>query len=151
MPNLIKKLFRLFLPIILGSIVGLLIPFKNNYQSLNNPPLSPPSILFPIVWTILYLLMGISYYKFKENNENDAETSIIYYIQLFFNILWSVIFFGFQLRFLAIIWIIILDMLIIALIIKINKKDKIASYLLIPYLLWTLFATYLTIGVYILN
>ena len=92
--------------------------------------------------------MGISYYLYKKKPD---EKNNLYYIQLFVNLLWSIIFFVFKLRLLAVFWIILLDVLVYLLIQKFNKVNKISGYLNIPYLLWCLFATYLTIGIYILN
>ena len=150
MKGILKNIFYIFFPLLVGTIVGFAISGSIEYNMLNKPPLSPPSILFPIVWSILYLLMGISYYLFKRNN-NDNTISFIYYLQLFVNAMWSIIFFLWELRFLAIIWILLLDVLVILLIYLFFQKSKISSYLNIPYLIWLLFATYLTIGIYILN
>lgn len=149
--NKFLKYFYLFLPIVLGSLVGIIIGGSMDYGNLNKPLLSPPGFIFPVVWSILYLLMGISYYLYKKNGNTDFKTDILYYLQLFVNILWSVIFFTLKLRFLAIIWIILLLVLVILLIIRFHRSSKISAYLNIPYLLWILFATYLTIGVYVLN
>ena len=150
MNNKIKNFFRLFLPIIIGGIVGFLIKDYIDYEYINKPPLAPPKIFFPIAWSIIYLLMGISYYLFRKDHE-DTLTTIVYYIQLFINALWSIIFFIFKWRFFSILWIILLDIFVILLIYLFYKKKPISAYLNIPYLLWSLFATYLTIGIYILN
>ena len=150
MKGILKNIFYIFFPLLVGTIVGFAISGSIDYNTLTKPPLSPPSILFPIVWSILYLLMGISYYLFKKNN-NDNTISFIYYLQLFVNAMWSIIFFLWELRFLAIIWILLLDVLVILLIYLFFQKSKISSYLNIPYFLWCLFATYLTIGFYVLN
>ena len=93
MNNIIKNIFYLFLPIILGGLTGFIISDFIDYELLIKPPLSPPKILFPIAWSIIYILMGISYYLLKKNNKNTKIESIIYYIQLTINILWSIIFF----------------------------------------------------------
>ena len=150
MKEKIKLLFWIFFPLLIGGIVGLLISNSIDYQNLIQPPLAPPSILFPIAWTILYLLIGISYYLFRKSN-NNLKTISIYYLQLFFNALWSIIFFMWKMRFFSIIWILILVLLIIILIFQFYKDKKVAAYLLIPYLLWVIFATYLNIGIYMLN
>lgn len=151
MNNKIKNIFYLFLPVILGGIIGFIISDYIDYSTLIKPPLAPPKILFPIAWTIIYLLMGISYYLFKKNEENTKLESIIYYLQLIVNLLWSIIFFILKARLISSIWITILDILVIYLIYLFLKKLKVSAYLNIPYLLWILFATYLTIGIYILN
>lgn len=149
--NILKALFYLFLPIVLGSIVGFLISGDIDYVALKQPPLAPPKILFPIAWSIIYLLMGISYYLFKRDYPYDYYEGFIYYLQLFVNLFWSIIFFTLKWRLFAIIWIILLDILVIYMIYLFNKKRKISAYLNIPYLIWILFATYLTIGIYVLN
>ncbi len=141
----------IIIPVIVGGIVGLLISGSIDYNSLEKPFLSPPSIVFPIVWTILYILMGISYGILASKSLLDTDTKVIYFLQLFANALWSIIFFSFKLRFLAFIWIILLAILIIIMIEKFYKKNKIAGLLQLPYLLWTLFATYLNLFTYLLN
>ena len=145
-----KNFLRIFLPIILGSLVGFIINGFIDYPSLIKPPLAPPKIFFPIAWSIIYLLMGISYYLYRKDY-SDEKTIKVYYIQLIVNLLWSVIFFVFKFRLLSIAWIILLDLLVITLIKKYYDTKKISAYLNIPYLIWILFATYLTIGIYILN
>ena len=148
--SLLRKGFYLFLPVILGSLVGFIISGSIDYNELLKPPLSPPSWLFPVMWTIIYLLMGISYYIFKKEDDSMI-VSRIYYIQLFVNLFWSIIFFTLKLRLLAVIWIIILVGLVIWMIYLFSNKKRVSSYLNIPYLLWIIFATYLTIGIYVLN
>lgn len=150
MKNKIKSFIQIFLPIIIGSIIGFIIKDKIDYEYLIKPPLSPPKILFPIIWSIIYLLMGISYYILNKKDE-DSVTNIIYYSQLIVNSLWSIIFFLFKLRFISCIWIILLDILVITMLKSFYNKNKISFYLNIPYLIWILYATYLTIGIYILN
>ncbi len=145
------SLFYLFLPLAVGGIVSLLIMGNIDYSALVKPPFAPPSILFPIAWTIIYLLMGISFYLYKKDNKEFNIIDKVYYIGLTINALWSIIFFLLKMRLLAVIWIIILDIFVILLIWLFFKKKKISSYLNIPYLLWCLFATYLTIGIYFLN
>ena len=146
----VKNLFYLFFPIILGSLVGFIINGYIDYNSLSKPLGAPPSWLFPIMWSIIYLLMGISYYIYRKDDE-DIIVSIIYYIQLFINILWSFIFFVFKFRLFACIWIVILDVFVLFMIYLFWNKKRLSAYLNIPYMLWILFATYLTIGIYLLN
>ncbi len=148
--KLSRKLFYLFLPVVLGSLVGFIISGSINYNELVKPPLAPPSWLFPIMWTIIYLLMGISYYLLKQDNDNEV-LSRIYYVQLGVNLLWSIIFFVFEVRLLACIWIVLLDILVGLMIYWFYNTKKISGYLNILYMLWILFATYLTIGIYVLN
>lgn len=148
MKKFIKNAFYILLPIILGSLVGLIISNFMDYETLVKPPLAPPKIVFPIAWSVIYILMGIAYFLYRKKTD---EINKIYYVQLVVNLLWSIIFFVFKFRFIAIIWIVLLDVLIVLTMKEFNKHRKISSYLFIPYLLWCLFATYLTIGIFILN
>lgn len=141
----------ILIPVIIGGIVGILISNYIDYDSLIKPFLAPPNILFPIMWTILYILMGISYGILKSKNLLNSEIKWIYYLQLFVNAMWPIIFFIWKWRFLAFLWIILLDVLVIILIIKFYQKNKISGLLQIPYLLWTLFASYLNLSIYLLN
>ncbi len=122
----------------------------DTYTTLIKPPLAPPSILFPIVWTILFILMGISSYLIYESGD-DNESLKTYLIQLGINFVWPILFFVVKNMLLSLIWIILLDVIVIIMIKKFYKINKTAAYLQIPYLLWILFATYLNYGFYILN
>ena len=146
----VKNLFYLFFPIILGSLVGFIINGYIDYNSLAKPFLAPPSWIFPVMWSIIYLLMGISYYIYRKDDE-DTIVSIIYYIQLFVNLLWSIIFFVFKFRLFSCVWIVLLDVFVLFMIYLFWNKKRLSAYLNIPYMLWILFATYLTIGIYLLN
>ena len=141
----------ILIPVALGGIVGLLISGSINYNSLEQPPLSPPSFLFPIVWTILYTLMGISFGILKDKSLVDSKISSIYYFQLVVNLLWPIFFFILKWRLFSFFWIVLLVILVINMIIKFYNKDTLAGLLQIPYLLWLLFATYLNFFVYLLN
>lgn len=141
----------ILIPVIIGGLVGLLISNSIDYESLIQPPLAPPSIVFPIVWSILYILMGVSYGILESNSLVDSNINIIYYLQLFVNALWSIFFFVFKWRLFSFIWIILLAILVIIMIIKFYNKNKVAGLLQIPYLLWVLFASYLNLSIYLLN
>ena len=141
----------ILIPVIIGGIVGLIISKSIDYNSLQKPFLAPPSILFPIMWTILYILMGISYGILDSNNLIAAKQNIIYYLQLFVNALWSIFFFTLKWRLFSFIWIILLDLLVIIMIFSFYKKNKIAGLIQIPYLLGVLFASYLNLSIYLLN
>lgn len=151
MNSKLKNIFYLFFPILIGGLVGFIISGNIDYESLIKPPLAPPKILFPIIWSIIYLLMGISYFILKRRESNLYLESKVYYIQLFVNALWSIIFFLLKWRFVSVLWIILLDILVIYMIYIFYKKVKLSGYLNILYLVWILFATYLTVGIYILN
>ena len=148
--KILKNIFYLFFPLVVGSIVGLVINPYIDYNSLVKLPISPPSIVFPIAWAIIYILMGVSYFLYRRKDCID-KINIVYYLQLFVNAMWSIIFFVWKLRFFAIIWILLLLFLVIYLFILFLENNKVSSYLNIPYIIWLIFATYLTIGVYILN
>jgi len=141
----------ILIPLIVGAMVGFIISGFIDYNSLEKPFLSPPSIIFPIVWTILYTLMGISYGVLASKLLVDSKTNFIYYFQLFVNALWSIFFFVLKWRLFSFFWILLLLVLIVWMIIYFYKKHKLAGLLQIPYLLWTAFATYLNLGIYILN
>ena len=121
------------------------LDFNTNY--LVKPALFPPKILFPIVWSILYLLMTISLNITTRNNKLYK----IYSIQLILNSLWSPIFFGFKLYLLSAIILILLIISVIIMIYQMIMENKVAGYLQIPYLLWLLFALYLNLSIYLLN
>lgn len=142
----IKKYLPIFIPLILGTIIGLIIN-TDSYSTINKPILNPPSIVFPIVWSILYLIIGYSYYKSSRSNDINK----VYYIQLIINLTWSIIFFNFKLYFIAIIWIMVLIYFVIKMIKLFYKDNKLLGYINILYLIWLLFALYLTISVYLLN
>ena len=141
----------ILIPLVLGGIVGFIISGSTDYISLIQPEVAPPAILFPIVWTILYFLMGLSYGIITIYSDLDSDVKTIYYSQLIVNLIWPIIFFVMKNRLLALIWIILLLILIIIMIIKFYKKNKVASLIQIPYLLWTIFATYLNFSIYLLN
>ena len=142
MKHLIKDIL---IPVIMGGIIGLIISPFMNYQNLTKPPFSPSGIVFPIAWTILYIIMGYSFNKQNEQNKT------IYYTQLIVNGLWSIIFFIFKWYLLSSIWIILLIILVIIMIYKSYNENKLSGLINLPYLIWLLFALYLSIGVYLLN
>lgn len=146
--NKFKLFIDILIPVAIGGIVGFIINPYIDYNSLVQPPLSPPSIVFPIVWTILYVLMGISYYLLKNPSKKEK---IIYFVQLGVNALWSLFFFIGKFYLFSFIWIVLLDVLVIFMIGIFYHNNKASAYLQIPYLIWILFATYLNLGIYILN
>ena len=151
MPNLKTYIKSILIPVLVGAFVGLIISKFIDYEVLQKPFLSPPGFVFPIVWTILYILMGISYGILKSNSLTDDNINLIYYFQLFVNGLWPIFFFNLKWRFFSFVWIIFLALLIILMLIEFYKKNKVSALLQIPYLLWTIFATYLTLFTYLLN
>lgn len=141
----------IIIPVIVGGIVGLIILKSLDYNSLQKPILSPPSIVFPIMWTILYILMGISYGILDSRGLNDKSIKLIYYVQLFVNALWSIFFFTLKWRLFSFLWILLLDVLVFVMIVEFYKKNKVSGLLQIPYILWCLFASYLNFAIYLLN
>ena len=125
------------------------------YDRIQTPPLSPPGILFPIVWTILYILMGISsarvYVIGKEEDISTYNALKTYGIQLAVNFFWSIIFFNAEAFLFAFVWILLLWLLIIKMIKEFNTISPFAAKLQVPYLLWVTFATYLNLAIYLLN
>ena len=125
---------------------------QNIYEIINVPSFAPPGWLFPIVWTILYILMGISsYIIYEENDINSSSALKVYGLQLFVNFFWSIIFFNLKNFTFAFIWIILLLFLIIVMIYRFANINKLAAYLNIPYLLWVAFASVLNLSIVLLN
>lgn len=145
-------IISILIPLAVGSLSALISGNMSMYLSLNKPSLSPPAYVFSVVWTLLYILMGISsYIIFISGNTGSAKALKIYGLQLFFNFCWSIIFFGFSQYLLTFLWLITLIILIIIMIQQFYKISPIAAYLQIPYLLWCIFAAYLNFTIYKLN
>ena len=125
------------------------------YPELVKPPLAPPPILFPIVWTVLYVLMGISssmiYLRKNENIIASQNALSLYGANLIINFTWSIIFFGFQKYLFAFIWLLFLLFTIVRMVTSFERLNKIAAYLQLPYIIWVIFAGYLNFAIYILN
>ena len=141
----------ILIPVAVGSIIWWIMSWFVDYEELISPLFAPNRMAFPIVWTILYIIMWISYGMLEDKKLTDKNLSILYYVQLWVNALWSIFFFVLKWRLFSFIWIILLDVLVIWMVIKMYKKNKIAGLLQIPYILWILFASYLTIAYYLLN
>jgi len=153
--NLKKLVTSIFIPVAVGLLSWLLTKDSMNiYSEIISPPLSPPGFIFPIVWSILFVLMGVSLYLVRETKGNDElkrKGYIIFGTQLLFNFLWSIVFFNFRWFLFSAIWLILLIGLIIFNILYFGKINETAGLLLVPYLLWCSFALYLNIGIFILN
>jgi len=146
----------LFFCIAIPLAVGALSAFLTNdsmqtFQLLNKPPLSPPGWLFPVVWTILYTMMGIASYLIVTSEEPSQDALFTYGLQLLVNFFWSILFFNMELYLLAFFWLLLLWILILKIIFEFRKISVTAGYLLIPYLLWVTFAGYLNLAIYLLN
>lgn len=150
--KIIHLLLYIIIPLGLGTIVGFLSGSNSGYSEFTKPIFAPPGIVFPIVWSILYILMGISAYKVSISDSPYRTIALkTYYTQLIINLLWSFIFFKFKLLLLAAMWIVLLIVFVIKMIIEFKKVNKLAAYLQLPYLLWLVFALILNISVYTLN
>lgn len=154
--NLKTYVIAIAIPLAVGGFAAFLT--RNNmdiYSQINKPPLAPPAILFPIVWTILYILMGISsgrvWIKRSINPEATVDSLSTYFIQLFFNFFWSLFFFNLQEFFFAFLWLLILWGLILRMILQFRKVAPLAGALQIPYLIWVTFAGYLNLMIYLSN
>lgn len=143
------------IPLAVGGISAMITgESMETFELLEKPVLSPPGWIFPVVWTILYLLMGIASYIVVRNGESGRERTsaiIVYAIQLAFNFMWPIFFFNFEMYLLSFIWLILLWILIWVTIILFYRIDRRAGYLLVPYLLWVTFAGYINLFIYLLN
>ncbi len=141
------------LALVVGALSGLVsMSGMKEFAELKQPPLSPPGWLFPVVWTALYTLMGISAARVYLANTIDTKPAlIIYAVQLLVNALWTPIFFQLELRLVAFVWLLILLGLVVVMTGKFKKVDTLAGNLQFPYIIWLLFAGYLNLAVFILN
>ena len=152
-----------WLPYIISAGIALAVGALSGFLTMNGteiygatalkPPLSPPAWLFPVAWTILYTLMGISaarIWLLPESTERSRGLNL-YVAQLIINFFWSLIFFNARAYGFAVIWLILLWILVFKMILEFRKIDPLAAKLQIPYLIWLTFAAYLNIAVWILN
>lgn len=148
-----ELIISILIPLGVGGLSALMTGgAMSDYMLLKGPPLSPPAWVFPVVWTLLYILMGIaSYLVRKENNIKRDFALKIYGVQLFFNLFWSYIFFSLENYLFAFVWLITLWVLIIITTVLFYRINKTAGCLMIPYILWVTFAAYLNLAIYILN
>jgi len=150
-----KLIICLAIPLLVGGAAALLSGTgMAQYSALRQPPFSPPGWLFPVVWTILYLLMGYASYRVLVSGAEPEEIKralSLYGAQLALNFLWPLIFFGLEMYLLAFIVILALWVLIFLTINAFSDIDETAGNLLLPYILWVTFAAYLNVGVYLLN
>lgn len=146
-------LLNLLLPLAVGGLSAYLtMDSMEAYQGMRQPPLSPPGWLFPIVWTILFLMMGTAAYLVWMRDSTGRNGALLFYIlQLAFNFGWTLIFFNVRNYGFAFFWLIVLWVLILITTIRFFKETKAAGWLMIPYLLWVTFAGYLNAGVWLLN
>ncbi len=143
---MISFLFYTFFPLVVGFISSM---FSNTamYKELVKPVLSPPSFIFPIVWIILYLLIGYGSYRVRD----DKKGLKLFYINLAINFIWTLVFFNLKNYFQGFILVLVMIVLQIILLIRYKKEDKLTFIFNIIYTIWLIYAAYLSIGVYILN
>lgn len=147
------------IPLAVGGLSALIAgDLMSAFGAFNQPPLAPPAWLFPIAWTILYVLMGVACFLVwispvnKQTSKNQKTFFFtIYGIQLVFNFFWSIFFFNFVWHWFAFIWLIALWVMILVLVIWAAKHRRAAMWCLLPYLLWVTFAGYLNVMIAILN
>ena len=142
------------IPEIVGAVSGLISSpaMMQQSETLLIPPFQPPAWIFPIVWPILYLLMGIASWLVWQDNSDESKRSLgLYAVQLFFNFLWPIAFFNLEWRLFSFFWLLALIVLVFLTMRAFWRIDRRAGWLLVPYLVWCCFAAYLNIGIYLLN
>ena len=148
-------IISVLLPLVVGGLSALLAGNSmETFQSFKQPPLSPPGWLFPIVWTVLYVLMGVASYLVAVSDAPAGEIKNAlkaYAIQLAINFFWSILFFRFGLLWFSFFWLLLLWGFLVETIILFGRISKTAGLLLIPYLLWVTFAGYLNFAIALLN
>ena len=152
MKNIKYLIISIAIPLIVGLIGSLLGNSSMGFDQITKPSFTPPGIVFPIVWTILYILMGISgYLVYTSNNWNKNKALKTYVIQLIFNMLWTFFFFNKKWYLFSFFWIVALIVLVIIMIYRFTKINIKAGYIQIPYLIWLLFASILNLSIHFLN
>ncbi len=150
--HLRKLISSLVLTVGTGLLAGVLSGNQGDvYSTLIQPPLAPPGWVFGLVWTVLYILMGVSLYLVRNTPGIHKKETTAFYVQLLINFLWPILFFQFRLYCFSVLWIILLVAALIYTILLFYRVNPASAWILIPYLLWCLFATYLNIGVCLLN
>ena len=143
------------IPLLVGGLASFLTRGGMGvFMQLNQPPLSPPGWVFPVVWSILYLLMGYASYRVLTSDADPAaikKAQTFYFLQLGLNFLWPILFFGFQWYYISFVLLLVLWAFIYLTMHYFGMIDDTAENLLIPYLLWVTFAGYLNLGVALLN
>lgn len=153
MVKLKPLIVSLLIPLGIGGLSGFLTTNSMEvYKNLNQPNLAPPPLVFPVVWTILYILMGISAYLIYQSDSADKGKALILYgAQLIFNFIWPLIFFNGAMYLFSFIWLVALWIVVLLMINSFYNINKSAAYLQIPYLLWLTFAAYLNLSICLLN
>lgn len=142
-------------PLAAGGISSLITAdgFRD-YAAVTKPPLSPPAWLFPVVWTILYILMGVSAYLVYNGGktpEKSKKPLTVYAVQLAMNFMWPIFFFSLDAYLFSFVWLLVMWALVLVMIVMFHRVNRLAGLLQIPYFVWLTFAAYLNLSVYILN
>ena len=153
--NIVALIFSILLAQGVGFLSGFLsMTSSSTYENFNKPSFSPPGWVFPIVWTILFLLMAVAAYRIwmkGKSGEDVTKALLLYGTQLFLNFLWSIIFFRFRLYAIAFLELLILLVFILLTTFEFFDIDKTAAYLMIPYIAWVSFAGVLNYTIFMLN
>lgn len=151
--KVLPLIIAIAIPLAVGGLAGVLtMNSMGFYETINKPPLAPPGFLFPIVWAILYTLMGISSYLiWKEHTAESRMALYIYAVQLVLNFIWPLIFFNGRMYLFAFVWLLVLLATVIYMTVKFYEINKLAGLLQIPYILWLIFASYLNFATFLLN
>ncbi len=145
-------ILNLAVPLIVGALAGFLTRNSMDiYKNLEQPPFAPPSWLFPVAWTILYILMGIAAYLVFQEKPQGKTALALYFVQLAVNFIWPLIFFNRQAYLFAFAVLVILWLLVLVTTVLFFRISRPAGWLMLPYLLWLTFAGYLNLGVWFLN
>ena len=147
-----KLIGCLAIPLAAGGLSALLTcGSMESFEALNKPTLSPPGWLFPVVWTVLFVLMGIASYLAAVSGGPNRTALTVYGVQLLFNFVWPLLFFRLAQYLPAFIWLVILWALILVTAVLFYRISKPAGYLMLPYLAWVAFAGYLNLAIFLLN
>lgn len=155
-----KFIYCVLIPLLVGYLSSLISKFISGvdiityYHELIKPGFAPPGIIFPIVWTILYILMGTSSYiiiSHKKNEMKVKDAMFYYWLQLALNFIWSILFFGFQLRLTALVDLALLIVFVVVMIYKFYKIRPLAAYINIPYIIWLIYAFILNYFIWFIN
>ena len=145
-------IISILIPVIIGFLGSIVGNVMNGFDGINKPAFTPPAIVFPIAWSILYILMGISSYLIFESDSSEKDSALLIYgIQLVINSLWTFFFFNLKWFLFSFVLVLIILLFVIVMIIKFYKINKTAAYLQIPYVVWLIFAAILSYNVFLLN
>ena len=150
-----ELIVSLAIPLAVGGLSSFITKdAMKDFKTLRQPLLSPPSWVFPVVWTILYLIMGFASYLVYTSDASEPrrrKALTVYGVQLIANFLWSILFSSLGLYLVGFIWILVLWLLVFTCTVLFYYIRKSAGKLMIPYLVWATFAAYLNLGIYLLN